>query len=384
MVKEIVPSDDDVLLGRGTKHHLHPGNQRYNGTNVTVWDLTRIPCRYLFSLTPVFRLLPLAFLELNSDRYMDATNPVDKKAIIIEIVNHIVLKNGRFLKRVVCKDKTKQWIALSTVKAHLKTAHAIQYRMRKKSSQNVRIKMTTNALLKQQLTHGTAALLQPLAPRIKLCSYGGCQRLATEHSALCYYCHCSYCFSSFPLAQPLSQCTPSVAAATHVSSRLENDCPKDETVNVAHHVSHWTSGFTPILSCSAADDNRSKDECTKAVGILLQSGRQLETDCVHECTETVSRESSLDALLLPEEEDDPVDRIVSLFWRAQRTNSFVSLDVEGQPSDLCMAPRDIDDSASIGTTMSDFNGSIDSDWLGSFLSLDQVDGYGGGSASDYR
>jgi hypothetical protein len=29
--KEIAPSDDDVLLGRGTKHHLHPGNQRYNG-----------------------------------------------------------------------------------------------------------------------------------------------------------------------------------------------------------------------------------------------------------------------------------------------------------------------------------------------------------------
>jgi hypothetical protein len=29
--KEIVPSDDDVLLGRGTKHHLHPGNQQYNG-----------------------------------------------------------------------------------------------------------------------------------------------------------------------------------------------------------------------------------------------------------------------------------------------------------------------------------------------------------------
>jgi hypothetical protein len=29
--KEIVPSDNDVLLGRGTKHHSHPGNQRYNG-----------------------------------------------------------------------------------------------------------------------------------------------------------------------------------------------------------------------------------------------------------------------------------------------------------------------------------------------------------------
>jgi hypothetical protein len=315
---------------------------------------------------------------------MDATNPVDKKAIIIEIVNHIVLKNGRFLKRVVCQDKTKQWIALSTVKAHLKTAHAIQYRMRKKSSQNGRIKITPNALLKQQLAHGNEVLTQPLAPQIKLCSYGGCQRLAMERSALCYYCHCLYWFSSVPLAQPSSQWTQSVAAATHVSGHVENDCPKDKTVSVAHHVSHCTSGFTPILSCSAADDNWSKDECTTAVGILQQSGRQLETDCVHEGTKAVSRESSLDALLLPEEEDDPVDRIVSLFWRAQRSNSFVSLDVEGQPSDLYMAPRDIDDSASIGTTMSDLNGSIDSDWLGSSLSLDHVDGYGGGSELDYR
>jgi hypothetical protein len=31
VAKEIVPNNDDVLLGRGTKHHLHPGNQRYNG-----------------------------------------------------------------------------------------------------------------------------------------------------------------------------------------------------------------------------------------------------------------------------------------------------------------------------------------------------------------
>jgi hypothetical protein len=30
--EKIVPCDADVLLGRGTKHHLHPGNKRYNGT----------------------------------------------------------------------------------------------------------------------------------------------------------------------------------------------------------------------------------------------------------------------------------------------------------------------------------------------------------------
>jgi hypothetical protein len=28
---DIVPQDADVLLGRGTKHQLHPGNIRYNG-----------------------------------------------------------------------------------------------------------------------------------------------------------------------------------------------------------------------------------------------------------------------------------------------------------------------------------------------------------------
>jgi hypothetical protein len=33
-VKRIaVPKDDDVLLGRGTKHNRNPGNIRYNGTS---------------------------------------------------------------------------------------------------------------------------------------------------------------------------------------------------------------------------------------------------------------------------------------------------------------------------------------------------------------
>jgi hypothetical protein len=383
MVKEIVPSDNDVLLGRGTKHHLHPGNQRYNGTNATECDgHTRITYRYACVLSHTrFASLPLAFLELNRDRYMDATNPIDKKAIIIEIVDHIVMKNGRFLKRLVCKDKTKQWVALSSAKVHLKTAHAIQYRMRKKKGEGVlTAKISTNVLLKQQRAQGLVAPLQVLAPRIKHCSYSGCQRVAMECSPLCYYCYCCCWFQSVQSQAQPRQWLPRSAAPAEplVSSLVENDdkCSLDANDSATHQVPQWTSGFAPILSCSAAhDDSWHEDERTSAVGILPPSGREVETDCVNYGTEAVSRGPWLDALLLPEEEEDPVDRIVSSFLRA-RTDSFVSLE-EGQPSsDLSMAPGDIDDSASIDTTISDLNGAIDSDWLGSSLSL-ELDGFSG-------
>jgi hypothetical protein len=375
MVKEIVPSDDDVLLGRGSKHHLHPGNQRYHGTSATTaFDPTWIT----LSLTHVFCLVPLAFLELNRDRYMDTTSPIDKKAIIKEIVDHIVLKNGRFLKRVVYKDNTKQWIALSAVKVHLKTAHAIQYRMRKKKSENVlRTKMTPNALLKQQLAQGVVAPLKLLAPKVRLCSYGGCQRLALECSTMCYYCYCWFQSSASQQLLP-AQCSGSLAALVS-SSREKNDdddCSKDLISDIVHQMSEWTRGFAPILSCSAADgDHWCQEKRTFAMGLWQQQqpGTELETFSAHDSgmEAAVSREPWLDALLAKE---NAVDRTVSL----PRTNSFVSLDVQELSSDLSMVPRDIDDSASVDTTISGvMNGNIDSDWLGSSLSLDDVDGYGG-------
>jgi hypothetical protein len=36
----VVPSDNDVLFGRGTKHHLHPGNARFNGRHLCIAQLS--------------------------------------------------------------------------------------------------------------------------------------------------------------------------------------------------------------------------------------------------------------------------------------------------------------------------------------------------------
>jgi hypothetical protein len=78
------------------------------------------------------RLLIAALLDLNRDRYNACKNSIAKRAIIREIVGGILSNHGRFLKQLISKaNKTEQWAVITTAKAHLKTAHAIQYRMRK-------------------------------------------------------------------------------------------------------------------------------------------------------------------------------------------------------------------------------------------------------------
>jgi hypothetical protein len=66
-------------------------------------------------------------LDSSCDRYSDTSDDSQKKAILKEIVS-TVLETGQFLKR----DDCNRWTALTTEKALLKTAHAMQYRLRKK------------------------------------------------------------------------------------------------------------------------------------------------------------------------------------------------------------------------------------------------------------
>jgi hypothetical protein len=81
--------------------------------------------------------LDVALLEINRDRYIATACIYEKRAIVDEIVEHIVATHGRFLKRVNSVDcSSKQWIIVSNDSARLKTAHAIQYRMRKKAKQS--------------------------------------------------------------------------------------------------------------------------------------------------------------------------------------------------------------------------------------------------------
>jgi hypothetical protein len=132
---EIVPQDADVLLGRGTKHQLHPGNLRYNGKVILKCDAAK---RGILCLTHNHRCLA-ALLDLNRDRYIRTTSTFDKRVIIDEIVGDIVSNHGRFLKRV---GNNKQWVAVSEATTRLKTAHAIQYRMRKKALTEVKPPLT--------------------------------------------------------------------------------------------------------------------------------------------------------------------------------------------------------------------------------------------------
>jgi hypothetical protein len=95
-------------------------------------------CKSCRSLTlSLAVLLNVALLEINRDRYIGTTCMYEKRAIVDEIVEHIVSLHGRFLKRVNNVDgSSKQWISISNDSARLKTAHAIQYRMRKKAKQS--------------------------------------------------------------------------------------------------------------------------------------------------------------------------------------------------------------------------------------------------------
>jgi hypothetical protein len=94
-----------------------------------------------------------ALLDQNRDRYIASASPVDKRAIIDEIVHHIVSNHGRFLKPF---SNSKQWVAVSEAATRLKTAHAIQYLMRRKARNEVK-KTQTDALMSQR-TNNTFSL----------------------------------------------------------------------------------------------------------------------------------------------------------------------------------------------------------------------------------
>jgi hypothetical protein len=77
------------------------------------------------------RLLLAALLDMNRDRYNGCTNSI-KRSNIRENAGSILSNIGRFLNQVIDNtNKTEQWVVICTQKAHLKAAHAIQYRMRK-------------------------------------------------------------------------------------------------------------------------------------------------------------------------------------------------------------------------------------------------------------
>jgi hypothetical protein len=104
-------------------------------------------------LTLVSAELVLICTELvreNRDRYFEAADLVDKRAIVVDIVSSI-LDKGRFL-----KHGNNDWEIIPRDKALVKTAQAIQYSMRKKNDclSDVRTMMESKA--EQHLRHLSA------------------------------------------------------------------------------------------------------------------------------------------------------------------------------------------------------------------------------------
>jgi hypothetical protein len=100
-------------------------------------QIVRCCCDGINSLTNFWLGLNAALLERNRDRYIASKCIYQKRAIIDEIMDEIDSKKGRFLKQVQGRDSsTAQWIVIPNDSARLKTAHAIQYRLRKKAKQS--------------------------------------------------------------------------------------------------------------------------------------------------------------------------------------------------------------------------------------------------------
>jgi hypothetical protein len=87
----------------------------------------------------------------NRDRYFETTDLVDKRAIVVDIVNAILENNGRFL-----KHGDNDWEVIPRDKALVKTAQAIQYSVRKKNDSLSDVRTMMESKAEQHLRHLSA------------------------------------------------------------------------------------------------------------------------------------------------------------------------------------------------------------------------------------
>jgi hypothetical protein len=103
----IVPTDFDVLLGRGKSNKNWPGNKQFQ-----------------------------IMINSNRELYFSGLTQYEKKTMTSEIVQS-VMKKGRFLK---LDKKTRQWMPISAETARTKVAHALQYRNRQRTGKGTSAK----------------------------------------------------------------------------------------------------------------------------------------------------------------------------------------------------------------------------------------------------
>jgi hypothetical protein len=128
------PHPDDVLLGRGKKHHAHPGNARFASTS---YMCLRCGCCFVIVVSCVLNSFFVLVASVAThhhtelvnqyrDEYFATIKPLEKKALLHEIVSRI-LERGRFLKSSNnASGGGGGWDEVDQERAILKTAHAIQ------------------------------------------------------------------------------------------------------------------------------------------------------------------------------------------------------------------------------------------------------------------
>jgi hypothetical protein len=233
-------------------------------------------------------------------------------------VSGILSHNGRFLKDN--NSKAKQWVVISAAKAHLKTAHAIQYRMRKMAMQS----------------YGTRGVPTASSDRLE-------HQLTEEKLSSAFRSPSTECASLSDCAQA-NKCCDKCNNCQNLESRIEwillaqNKCSNISLLD--HHKNDW--GNSPNASNSdhlqANMESKPDRDGRRAVATLMPSN------------------TSTDAIFV---DDDPVDMLL-----LQHRESIASL----EPLYLSMFPSCPDDSvAAMASLMESAN--IDPAWLWSSLDV---------------
>jgi hypothetical protein len=170
-----------LQVAKGKKEHqtLHA----FSGTTVRLKTFVHEAlCAVLTHLPPCFLDCTTAFLELNRDRYIDATNPLGKKVITRETVDFVLSNdNSRFLKRT--KNQTGNGLCSPRPRriVNRPTRFNIACVERRYKRQFALGPITTPG-------GGTTSLSQ-FSRTSRPCLSRACQQTALLCSTLCQYCH---------------------------------------------------------------------------------------------------------------------------------------------------------------------------------------------------
>jgi hypothetical protein len=114
-VEGIMPTGDDVLMGRGKSYRYNPGNVLFNGT--AKFSVSGCGAGLLRDTDPPLHNCWAGLVVTNLDRFVGTTDPMKKKLIVCEIMCRIFEK-GCFLREmngawtVVSTDETEREVFL--------------------------------------------------------------------------------------------------------------------------------------------------------------------------------------------------------------------------------------------------------------------------------